>query len=138
MHCMLGAPEVLQFGKNFIHLIGAKRVLDIGTFTGASAFAWASALPSEGHVDSFDISHDALNSVGLPIIKKHPNIEKKIAFNLGPAVEKLDELIGKGETGKYDFAFIDADKDNYPQYYDQCMKLLRPGGVIFVDNVSVL
>uniref|UniRef100_A0AC35FFJ2 O-methyltransferase n=1 Tax=Panagrolaimus sp. PS1159 TaxID=55785 RepID=A0AC35FFJ2_9BILA len=131
---MLGAPEVLQFGKNFIHLIGAKRVLDIGTFTGASALAWATALPADGEVQSFDVDHSALKSIGLPIIKKHPELEKRITFNLGPAVEKLDELIGKGESGKYDLAFIDADKINYTNYYKKCMKLLRSGGVILVDN----
>uniref|UniRef100_A0AC34GWR6 O-methyltransferase n=1 Tax=Panagrolaimus sp. ES5 TaxID=591445 RepID=A0AC34GWR6_9BILA len=131
---MLGAPEVLQFGKNFIHLIGAKRVLDIGTFTGASALAWAIALPSDGEVQSFDVDHSPLKSVGLPIIQKHPDLEKKITFNLGPANDKLGELIAKGESGKFDFAFIDADKGNYKNYYKKCMKLLRSGGVILVDN----
>uniref|UniRef100_A0A914ZFE3 O-methyltransferase n=1 Tax=Panagrolaimus superbus TaxID=310955 RepID=A0A914ZFE3_9BILA len=133
-YSMLGAPEVLQFGKNFIHLIGAKRVLDIGTFTGASALAWAIALPSDGEIQSFDINHSSLKSIGLPIIQKHPDLEKKISFNLGPAVEKLDDLIAKGEAGKFDFAFIDADKENYTNYYKKCMKLLRSGGVILVDN----
>jgi predicted O-methyltransferase YrrM len=133
-YIMLGAPEVLQFGKNFIHLIGAKRALDIGTFTGASALAWAVALPSDGEVHSFDVSHDSLNSIGLPIIKKHPDLEKKITFTLAQAIDKLDELIANGESGKFDFAFIDADKINYTNYYKKCMKLLRSGGVILVDN----
>ena len=133
---MLGAPEVLQFGKNFIHLIGAKRCLDVGTFTGASALAWALALPEGGEVLSFDVDHSALKKAGLPAIKKHPEIEKKITFHLGPAVDKLEDLIAKGESGKWDFAFIDADKENYPKYYQLCMKLLRSGGIIFIDNVS--
>uniref|UniRef100_A0A915CQW8 O-methyltransferase n=1 Tax=Ditylenchus dipsaci TaxID=166011 RepID=A0A915CQW8_9BILA len=94
-------PEVLQFGQNFIHLIKAKRCLDIGTFTGSSALAWAVALPPKGQVLSFDVYHSALN---------------------------------KGEAGKWDFAFIDADKKNYTNYYKRAMVLLRAGGVIFVDN----
>ncbi|KAE9547145.1 hypothetical protein FO519_009643 [Halicephalobus sp. NKZ332] len=131
---MLGAPEVLQFGKNFLHLIGAKKALDIGTFTGASAVAWATALPADGKVLSFDVNHKDLDAVGRPILKKYPDIEKKITFHKGAALEALDDLIAKGESGTWDFAFIDADKENYPNYYDRAMKLLRSGGVIFVDN----
>uniref|UniRef100_A0A914PR60 O-methyltransferase n=1 Tax=Panagrolaimus davidi TaxID=227884 RepID=A0A914PR60_9BILA len=131
---MLGAPEVLQFGKNFIRLIHAKRCLDVGTFTGASALAWALALPADGEVASFDLDHTALNAVGTPIFDKHTEIKQKIKFHLGPAVDALDKLIFDGESGKWDFAFIDADKQNYPKYYEKCMILLRPGGVIFIDN----
>ena len=131
---MLGAPEVLQLGKNFIQLIGAKKALDIGTFTGASATAWAIALPADGQVISFDLDHSNLDAVGRPLLKKHPELEKKITFHKGPALEALDDLIAKGESGTWDFTFIDADKENYPNYYDRAMKLLRPGGVILVDN----
>uniref|UniRef100_A0AC35G8A0 O-methyltransferase n=1 Tax=Panagrolaimus sp. PS1159 TaxID=55785 RepID=A0AC35G8A0_9BILA len=131
---MLGAPEVLQFGKNFIRLIHAKRCLDVGTFTGASALAWALALPVDGEVASFDVDHTALNAVGTPIFDKHTEIKQKIKFHLGPAIDALDKLIFDGESGKWDFAFIDADKQNYPKYYEKCMTLLRSGGVIFIDN----
>ena len=131
---MLGAPEVLQFGKNFLHLIGAKKALDIGTFTGASATAWATALPADGKVISFDVNHKALDAVGRPILKKYPELEKKITFHKGPALEALDDLIAKGESGTWDFVFIDADKLNYSNYYERAMKLLRSGGVILVDN----
>ena len=131
---MLGAPEVLQLGKNFLHLIGAKRALDIGTFTGASATAWATALPDDGKVISFDVNHEALDAVGRPILKNHPELEKKITFHKGPALDALDDLIAKGESGTWDFAFIDADKENYSNYYDRIMKLLRSSGVILVDN----
>uniref|UniRef100_A0AC34QVJ8 O-methyltransferase n=1 Tax=Panagrolaimus sp. JU765 TaxID=591449 RepID=A0AC34QVJ8_9BILA len=134
MAVMLGAPEVLHVGKNFIQLIHAKKVLDIGTFTGASAAAWATALPQDGRVLSFDVDHDSLDKIGRPIIKKYPDLEKKITFHLGPALEALDKLIADGEAGTWDFAFIDADKTNYSNYYDRVMKLLRSGGVIFVDN----
>ena len=135
---MLGAPEVLQFGKNFIQLINAKRCLDIGTFTGASALAWAIAVPEDGEVWTFDIDHKALNDIGLPLIKKHTKLEKKINFKLGHAVESLDEMLAKKEEFKWDFAFIDADKENYINYYDRVMKLLRSGGIIMIDNVTII
>jgi len=131
---MLGAPEVLHLGKTYIHLIGAKRCLDIGTFTGASALAWAGTVPDDGEVLTFDVDHSALNEVGAPVFNKHPQLKAKISFHLGPALEKLDELISRGQTGTWDFAFIDADKENYSEYYRRAMALLRPGGVILVDN----
>jgi len=133
---MLGAPEVFHLGKTYIHLIGAKRCLDIGTFTGASALAWASALPDgEGsRVLTMDIDDLALKELGLPVLDKHPQQKRKIDFRLGLALEELDQLIAKGEAGTWDFAFIDADKMNYTEYYKRLMILLRPGGVILVDN----
>uniref|UniRef100_A0AC34G6B6 O-methyltransferase n=1 Tax=Panagrolaimus sp. ES5 TaxID=591445 RepID=A0AC34G6B6_9BILA len=135
MAMMIGAPEVLQFGKNFIRLIQAKRCLDVGTFTGASALAWALALPLDGEVATFDVDHTNLNNIGKPIIEKwDPELLNKIKFHLGPATDSLESLIKNGESGKWDFAFIDADKENYPKYYQQCMKLLRSGGVILIDN----
>uniref|UniRef100_A0A0K0EYK4 O-methyltransferase n=1 Tax=Strongyloides venezuelensis TaxID=75913 RepID=A0A0K0EYK4_STRVS len=131
---MLGAPEVLQMGKNFIRLIKGSKCLDVGTFTGASAVAWAIAVPEDGKVYSFDISHEALDSIGKPLIEKYPNISKKISFIKGQALDSLDQLINNGESGTWDFAFIDADKTGYPNYYERIMKLLRPGGVILIDN----
>uniref|UniRef100_A0AC35UHZ9 Caffeoyl-CoA O-methyltransferase n=1 Tax=Rhabditophanes sp. KR3021 TaxID=114890 RepID=A0AC35UHZ9_9BILA len=131
---MLGAPEVLQCGKNFIKLIKAKRCLDIGTFTGASAVAWATALPDDGKVISFDVSHDALEQIGMPQINNAHGIAKKIDFVKGSALDGLDRLIANGESGTYDFAFVDADKVNYINYHDRCMKLIRSGGVIIYDN----
>ncbi|KAK0404787.1 hypothetical protein QR680_017625 [Steinernema hermaphroditum] len=131
---MLGAPEILQMGKNFIKLIGAKKALDIGTFTGASALAWALALPEDGKVISMDVCHEQLDAIGRPLIEKRPEVAKKIDFRRGSALDTLDELIAKGESGAFDFAFIDADKLNYTNYYKKCMQLLRSGGVILVDN----
>uniref|UniRef100_A0A914ZFF4 Uncharacterized protein n=1 Tax=Parascaris univalens TaxID=6257 RepID=A0A914ZFF4_PARUN len=131
---MIGAPEVLQFGQNLIRLTHAKRALDIGTFTGASALAWALALPADGEVISMDINHENLKRYGKEFIDSKPEVSKKINFKLGPAVQTLDSLIAAGESGKWDFAFIDADKINYPNYYEKCVQLLRPGGVILIDN----
>ncbi|VDM10014.1 unnamed protein product [Wuchereria bancrofti] len=133
-YIMVGAPEVLQMGKNMIKLIKAKRVLDIGTFTGSSALAWALALPSDGEIISMDISHESLHITGKAIFEKIPDIARKIDFKLGSALETLDALIASGQSGKWDFAFIDADKENYPNYYERCVQLLRTGGVILIDN----
>ncbi|CAD6185310.1 unnamed protein product [Caenorhabditis auriculariae] len=134
MSMMLGAPEVLTFGENFLHLIGAKRVLDIGTYTGASALAWALALPDDGEVFTFDISHENYKKYGVSVISKCEKTFKKIKAIEGPAVEELEKLVANGQAGTFDFAFIDADKSNYSKYYDLALQLLRSGGVIFVDN----
>ncbi|VDM77578.1 unnamed protein product, partial [Strongylus vulgaris] len=105
---MLGAPEVLTLGENFIHLIGGKKALDVGTYTGASALAWALAAGEGGKV------------------------RKKNWLCL------VQRLIAEGESDTFDFAFIDADKLNYPEYYDRCVTLLRKGGVIMIDNVRTV
>uniref|UniRef100_A0A8R1E1Y6 Caffeoyl-CoA O-methyltransferase n=1 Tax=Caenorhabditis japonica TaxID=281687 RepID=A0A8R1E1Y6_CAEJA len=129
---MHGAPEVFTFGDNFIRAFGGKRILDIGTFTGASALAWALAVPDDGKVITFDIDHTNYRKFGVPIISKCENTFKKIEAVEGPAVE--NKLIAEGQAGTFDFAFIDADKQNYSNYYEKCLTLLRKGGVIFVDN----
>ncbi|VDD89613.1 unnamed protein product [Enterobius vermicularis] len=135
---MIGPPEVHQLGQNMIRLIKAKRALDIGTFTGASAVAWSLALPSDGQVISIDVSHEALKQFGEQAIKAREDVARKITFKLGPALETLNGLLANGEAGTWDFAFIDADKENYLNYYEICVQLLRPGGVILVDNVGFL
>ncbi|GMS99614.1 hypothetical protein PENTCL1PPCAC_21789 [Pristionchus entomophagus] len=131
---MIGAPEVLEMGKLMIALNQSKKVLDIGTFTGASALAWTSALPKDGEVISMDIDHIQLETVGLPVINKAPELKAKIDFRLGSAIDTLNSLIANGEAGSFGFAFIDADKANYPNYYELCVQLLCPGGIIMVDN----
>ncbi|VDM25040.1 unnamed protein product [Toxocara canis] len=131
---MIGAPEVHQLGQNLIRLIGAKRVLDIGTFTGASALAWAQAVPWDGDVLTMDISPGPFNRVGKPLIDSQPSVARKIRFAVGPALRQLDYLLATGHADTWDFAFIDADKSNYPNYYEKCVQLLRPGGVILIDN----
>uniref|UniRef100_A0AC35UHT2 Catechol O-methyltransferase domain-containing protein 1 n=1 Tax=Rhabditophanes sp. KR3021 TaxID=114890 RepID=A0AC35UHT2_9BILA len=134
MSIMLGAPEVLATCQNFIELIQAKRVLDVGSFTGASALSFALALPEDGKVISMDITHDELDRVGMPILSKHPEILKKIDFIKAPAIDTLEKLLANGEEGKFDFAFVDADKESYPKYYPLVMKLLRKRGVLICDN----
>lgn len=115
-----------------VKLMGAKRCLEIGTYTGYSALAVALALPKDGSIVCCDISEE-FTSVGKPFWKK-AGVEKKIDLRIGPALRTLDELLGKGK-GKFDFVFIDADKGNYLNYYERCLKLVRRGGLIAVDNV---
>jgi len=131
---MLGAPEVLQLGSNVIKMIHAKRVLDIGTFTGASALAWSLALPADGQVHTMDVMDGPYNEFGRPIIESDKTVASKIKVYIQPALQTLDKFIADGESGKFDFAFIDADKENYQHYYERALKLLRSGGVIMVDN----
>lgn len=126
--------EVLQLGQNLIRLIRGKRALDIGTFTGASAVAWALALPEDGEVITMDIDDDAFNKFGRRFLSKRPDVAEKINLKLGPAIDTLDSLIASDEGGRWDFAFIDADKLNYLNYYEKSIELLRPGGVVIVDN----
>lgn len=127
------SPEQGQFLQLLIKLTAARRTLEIGTFTGYSALAVASALPDSGKIIACDIS-DEFASVGRPYWEE-AGVADKIDLRIGPAVETLDALIARGEAGSFDFAFIDADKTNYENYYERCLRLLRTGGLIAIDNV---
>ncbi|CAG9535773.1 unnamed protein product [Cercopithifilaria johnstoni] len=131
---MIAAPEVLQLGQNLIHLIKAKKAIDIGTYTGSSAVAWALGMPSDSEVLTIDIYPGSYDSISSKLISDRPDIYPKIKRHVGPAAQKLDAMLASGEAEKWDFIFIDADKINYPQYYEQSVQLLRPGGVIVIDN----
>jgi predicted O-methyltransferase YrrM len=115
-----------------VKLMGAKRCLEIGTYTGYSALAVALALPEDGKIICCDVSEEWTN-VGKPFWKK-AGVEKKIDLRIAPALRTLDGLL-KREKAKFDFVFIDADKENYLNYYERCLELVRPGGLIAVDNV---
>jgi caffeoyl-CoA O-methyltransferase len=117
-----------QFMAILVRMLGAKRCLEIGTFTGYSALAVALALPKDGRIVCCDVSEE-WTAIGRPFWKK-AGVEKKIDLRIAPALETLKKL-----KGPFDFAFIDADKENYLAYYERCLKLLRRGGVIAVDNV---
>jgi caffeoyl-CoA O-methyltransferase len=117
-----------QFMAMLVRLMGAKRCLEIGTFTGYSALAVALALPKDGRIVCCDVSEE-WTAIGRPFWKK-AGVEKKIDLRIAPALETLRKL-----KGRFDFAFIDADKENYLAYYERCLKLVRRGGVIAVDNV---
>jgi O-methyltransferase len=110
-----------------VRAIGARRCIEIGTYTGYSALAVALALPKGGRIVCCDISEE-WTAIGRPYWRK-AGVEKKIDLRLGPALETLETL-----KGRYDFAFIDADKANYTNYYERCLKLVRPGGLIAIDN----
>ncbi len=113
-------------------LTGAKRYLEIGTFTGYSALAVALALPADGKVVALDVSEEFTSHARK--YWKEAGMDGKIALHLAPAVETLDAMIAKGEA-PFDFAFIDADKPNYGAYYECALKLVRPGGLIALDNM---
>jgi len=126
-------PDQGQFMALLIKLIGAKKALEVGTFTGYSALCVARALPKNGRLICCDVSEEFTD-----IARKYwrlAKVDHKITLNLAPAVKTLDELIKNGQSGSFDFAFIDADKTNYGKYYERCLALLRPGGLIAVDNV---
>ncbi len=128
------SPEQGQFLALLIELIAGRRTLEIGTFTGYSALAVALALPADGRVIACDISEE-YTSLGRRYWAE-AGVADKIDLRLGPAVETLDALLSeKGAAESFDFAFIDADKSNYGTYYERCLSLLRPGGLIAVDNV---
>lgn len=127
------APEQGQFMALLVELIGARRTLEIGTFTGYSSLCVALALPADGTVTACDISEE-YTAVARRYWAK-AGVAEKIDLRLAPAVETLDELLAEERAGSYDFAFIDADKTGYDAYYERCLVLLRPGGLIAVDNV---
>ena len=132
-HRMQISPEQGAFMAFLIRLLGAKRTLEVGTFTGYSALVVAEALPADGKVVACDVSEEWTN-IGRPFWER-AGVAAKIDLRLRPALETLDELIASGATGSFDFAFIDADKANYDAYYERCLPLLRRGGVIAIDNV---
>ncbi len=116
----------------YVRALNAKKCLDVGVFTGCSAFAMALGLPDEGKVIACDISEE-FTSLGKPFWERG-GVSGKIDLRLQPATQTLQELIDNGETGTFDLMFIDADKDNYGVYYELGMELLRKGGLVVVDN----
>ncbi|KAK8778110.1 catechol O-methyltransferase domain-containing protein 1-like [Amblyomma americanum] len=130
---MLGDSCQLQFFQILLKTMSAKKYLEIGTFTGCSAVAAALALPPDGKVVALDL-HETLVNVGRPLWKD-AGIENKIELRFGPAVESLDALLREGQAGTFDFVFIDADKENYDNYYERCLQLVKQNGLIAIDNV---
>ena len=115
-----------------VRLAGARRCIEIGTFTGYSALAMALALPARGKIVCCDTSEE-WTAIARRYWKR-ARVARKIDLRLGPALETLDALLAHGGAGGYDFAFIDADKENYARYYERCLKLVRKGGLIAADN----
>lgn len=126
------SPEQGQFMALLVELIGATRIIEIGTFTGYSALCMAQALPEHGELVCCDVSKE-WTDIGRRFWRE-ADVEDRIRLHLAPALETLDRLIEQDETGRFDMAFIDADKTNYLNYYERCLQLLRPGGLVLFDN----
>lgn len=127
------APEQGQFMALIAQLIGAEKTLEIGVFTGYSSMAIALALPPSGKVVACELSEE----YGA-IAHRHwqeAGVAHKIELRIAPALETLEALLAAGEANTFDFAFIDADKSNYDAYYEKTLQLVRPGGLIAIDNV---
>jgi predicted O-methyltransferase YrrM len=116
--------------------IGARRCIEIGTYTGYSALAVALALPPDGYLVACDVSEE-WTSIGRPFWRE-AGVESRIDLRIKPGLETLDELLAKGGRGTFDFAFLDADKTSYAAYYEKLLELLRAGGLIAVDNTLAL
>jgi predicted O-methyltransferase YrrM len=126
-------PEQGQLMQLLIKMTGARRTIEVGVFTGYSSLAVALALPADGKVIACDVSEEY-----TAIARRYwaeAGVTEKIDLRIAPAAETLNRMIEAGESGRYDFAFIDADKAAYPGYYEQCLQLLRPGGVVALDNM---
>jgi len=127
------APEQGQFMALLTELIGAQRAIEIGTFTGYSALAVAQAMPATGRLIACDVS-DEWTAVGRRYWAE-AGVADKIDLRLAPAMETLQALLADGEADRFDMAFIDADKERYEDYFEACLQLMRPGGLILIDNV---
>jgi len=127
------SPEQGQLMALLVQLMGAKKTLEIGVFTGYSALAVALALPVDGKLVACDISEE-YTAIAKDFWAR-AGVSEKIDLRVAPALETLEKLIAEGDTGSFDLAFIDADKRNYENYYERVLTLLRPGGLILIDNV---
>ena len=126
-------PDQGAFMGWLVALIGARRAIEVGTFTGYSSICVARALPDDGRLICCDVSEEYTS-----IARRYwaeAGLADRIELKLGPAVDTLDALLEAGGEGEHDFAFIDADKTSYDTYYERCLRLVRKGGVIVIDNV---
>ena len=127
------SPEQGQLMRMLAGLIGARRAIEVGVFTGYSALSVALALPEDGELIACDVSEE-----WTAIARRYwleAGVAEKIRLVLAPATETLDALLAEGRAGDFDIAFIDADKTGYDRYYECCLELLRPGGLVLIDNV---
>ncbi len=132
-HGMQIAPEQGAFMALLVRLISARRCLEVGTFTGYSSTAVALALPPDGHLVCCDVSAEWTDIARQTW--EAAGVADRIELRLGPALETLDALLADGAAGTFDFAFIDADKPSYDGYVERALRLVRPGGLIAIDNV---
>jgi caffeoyl-CoA O-methyltransferase len=125
-------PDQGQFMYLLVQLIRARKALEVGVFTGYSSLMVATGLPDDGRLIACDVSEE-YTSVARRYWRE-AGVEQKIDLRLRPALETLDDLLAKGGAGTFDFAFIDADKSNYANYYERILRLIRTGGLIAIDN----
>ena len=126
-------PEHGQFLAFLVQLMGARRTLEVGVYTGYSSLAVALALPRDGRIVACDVSEE-YTSIARRYWKE-AGVDHMIELRIKPALETLKELLSERQQGRFDFAFIDADKANYEGYYECALELIRPGGLIAIDNV---
>jgi predicted O-methyltransferase YrrM len=126
------APEQGQFMTLLVELSGARRMIEVGTFTGYSALCLARGLPADGELICCDISEE-WTAIGVPYWEQ-AGVRERIDLRIAPALDTLDALLADGQAGSFDLAFVDADKTNYANYYARCLELLRPGGLLMFDN----
>lgn len=127
------SPEQGALMALLAETVGARRTVEVGCFTGYSALMVASVLPADGKLVTMDMS-DEWTAIGRKYWEK-AGVAERIDLRLGPALDTLDALIAEDGPGAYDFAFVDADKKQYDAYYEACLTLLRPGGLVLLDNV---
>ncbi|MBT9311274.1 class I SAM-dependent methyltransferase [Leptothoe kymatousa] len=127
------APEQGQLMGFLVELLGVKKALEVGVFTGYSSLVVAMALPEDGQLIACDISDD-YTAMARKYWQK-AGVDHKIDLRIAPALDTLDQLIATGHSNSFDFAFIDADKSNYDNYYERALQLVRTGGLIAIDNV---
>jgi caffeoyl-CoA O-methyltransferase len=126
------SPEQGRFMAWLVQCLGARRCIEIGVFTGYSSLAVASALPQDGLLVACDVNEEYTN-----VARRYwarAGVAERVELRLGPALDSLEALLGGGAAGSFDFAFIDADKESHRAYYERCLELSKPGGVIAVDN----
>lgn len=127
------APEEGALLAMLVRLLPARRILEVGTFTGYSSTAMALAQPAGGRIVCCDVSEEWTDAARRAWTDA--GVADRVTLRLGPAVETMDALLAAGEAASYDLAFIDADKESYDAYYERALQLVRPGGLIAIDNV---
>lgn len=127
------AADQGAFMQMLVKITGARHIIEVGTFTGYSALAMAMALPEDGELVACDVSEE-WTSIGKGFWEE-AGVADRIRLEIAPALETLDALLEEGKTNHFDMAFVDADKENYMGYYERLLELVRPGGIILLDNV---
>lgn len=126
------APEQGQFMALLVELLGARRIIEVGTFTGYSALCMAQAMPDGGELICCDVS-EPWTAIATDYWER-AGVRQRIDLRIAPALQTLDKLLTAGCAGSFDLAFVDADKGNYLDYFERCLELLRPGGLLMFDN----